>query len=52
MPFDADPEQTILNAIDYLKRKDWCGPGSWLVVITNALAHEKIVDTIQLRKVE
>jgi pyruvate kinase len=52
MPFCDDPEQTILNAIDYLKRKDWCVPGAWLVVITNALAHKKIVDTIQLRKVE
>jgi len=52
MPFCEDPEQTILNAIEYLKRKDWCSAGGWLVVITNALAHEKIVDTIQLRKVE
>ncbi len=23
----------------YLKRRDWCGTGSWLVVITNALAN-------------
>jgi len=52
MPFCEDPEQTILNAIDYLKRKEWCSPGSWLVFITNALAHKRIVDTIQLRKVE
>jgi pyruvate kinase len=52
MPFCDDPEQTILNAIDYLKRKDWCVAGKWLVVITNALAHERIIDTIQLRKVE
>jgi pyruvate kinase len=52
MPFSDDPEQTILNAIDYLKRRDWCGPGTWLVVITNVLAHEKIVDTLQIRRVE
>jgi pyruvate kinase len=52
MPFNDDPEETILNAIAYLKRRDWVGPGSYLVVITNALAHEKIVDTIQIRKVE
>ena len=52
MPFDKDPEDTILNAIAYLKRRDWCDAGTWLVVITNALAHEKIVDTIQLRQVE
>ncbi len=52
MPFNADPELTIRDAIEYLKRRDWCGPGTWLVVITNALAHEKVIDTLQLRKVE
>lgn len=52
MEFSEDPEQTILNSIDYLKRKDWCSAGSWLVVITNVLAGKKIIDTIQLRHVE
>jgi pyruvate kinase len=52
MPFCEDPEETILNAIAYLKRQEWCAKGAWLVVITNALAHQKIIDTIQLRQVE
>ena len=52
MPFSADPEKTILDALDYLKRREWCAEGTWLVVITNVIAHEKIVDTIELRKVE
>lgn len=52
MPFSNDPEETILNALNYLKRKDWCAQGTWLVVITNALAHEKVIDSIQLRKIE
>jgi pyruvate kinase len=52
MPFSADPEETIRNALTYLKRQEWCGAGTWLVVITNALAHEKVVDTIQLRCIE
>jgi len=52
MPFSEDPEETILNALAYLKRRDWCHEGTWLVVITNALAHGKIIDTIQLRRVE
>jgi pyruvate kinase len=52
MPFCDDPEQTILNAMDYLKRREWSTRGDWLVVITNALAHEKVVDTIQLRQME
>lgn len=52
MEFCADPEETILNALAYLKRSNWCGEGTWLVVITNALAHEKVIDTLQLRQVE
>jgi pyruvate kinase len=51
MPFSDDPEQTIQNAMAYLKRRDWCDPGTWLVVITNALAHGKIIDTLQLRQI-
>jgi pyruvate kinase len=52
MPFSQDPEQTIRDALAYLKRRQWCEEGSWLVVITNALARDKIIDTIQLRQVE
>jgi pyruvate kinase len=52
MKFSSDPEETILNAMAYLKRRSWCDEGSWLVVITNVLAHQKVVDTIQLRQVE
>ncbi|MAS92674.1 MAG: pyruvate kinase [Verrucomicrobiales bacterium] len=50
--FSEDPEETIQNALGYLKRKNWVKAGSWLVVITNALADEKIIDTLQLRQVE
>lgn len=49
---EEDPEQTILNAIAYLKRREWVMSGSWLVVITNVLAGKKVIDTIQLRHVE
>lgn len=52
MEFSDDPEKTVCDALDYLKRKNWCKPGSWLVVITNVLAHEQIVDTLQLRQVK
>ena len=52
MPFDVDPEQTILDAMAFLKRRQWCDEGSWLVVITNALAHDKVIDSLQLRQVE
>jgi pyruvate kinase len=52
MAFNADPEQTILDAMSYLKRRQWCGEGTWLVVITNVLAHGKIIDSLQLRRME
>lgn len=52
MPFSEDPEKTILDALGYLKRREWVQPGEWLVVITNALANEKVIDTLQLRQVE
>ena len=34
-----------------LKDKGWCATGTWLVVITNVLAGQQIVDTMQLRQV-
>ena len=52
MEFSSDPEETIDNAFAYLKRREWCVEGTWLVVITNALAHTKVIDTMQLRQVE
>lgn len=52
MEFSEDPEQTIANALAILKRKNWCQSGAWLVVITNALANEKVIDTLQLRQVD
>jgi len=52
MPFSDDPEKTILDALAYLKLREWCDRGTWLVVITNVLAHEKVIDSLQLRQVE
>jgi pyruvate kinase len=52
LEFSDDPEETIRNALDRLKERKWCDEGTWLVVITNALARDKIVDTIQLRQID
>ncbi|MDF1862634.1 MAG: pyruvate kinase [Verrucomicrobiales bacterium] len=52
MEFSEDPEETILHALQVLKEKEWAEPGEWQVVITNALAHDKIVDTLQLRQID
>ncbi len=51
MDFSEDPEQTIQNALCQLKERKWCASGDWLVVITNALADDKIIDTLQLRQI-
>lgn len=52
MPFSEDPEETVKNALAYLKRQNWCDDGTWLVVITNVLAQGRIIDSLQLRQVE
>jgi len=51
MPFSDDPEKTVRNALGQLKRGGWCSDEAWLVVITNALAHGDIIDSLQLRQV-
>jgi len=48
---ESDPEETIQRSFDYLCRRGWCKPGDQLAVITNALARDKIIDTLQLRDI-
>ena len=50
--FSENPEETIQLAMDCLRRKEWVEAGTWLVVITNALADNQIIDTLQLRRFE
>ncbi len=50
--FSENHEETIQLAMEYLKRKEWVEIGTWLVVITNALANDTIIDTLQLRQLE
>jgi pyruvate kinase len=50
--FSAGPEQSIRDAFAYLLRRGWVQPGDWMVVVTNVLAGEKTIDTIQMRPVE
>ena len=50
--FADDPEVTIQTSMKVLAEKGWTKNGQWLVVITNALASDQIIDTLQLRQVE
>ncbi|MDA9923484.1 pyruvate kinase [Verrucomicrobiales bacterium] len=52
MEFADSHEQTIQKSIKVLSEKGWGKEGQWLVVITNALADEKVIDTLQLRQIE
>ncbi len=51
MDFKPEPEQTIEDALAYLVRRGWVQTGDWMVVVTNALAGDNIIDTIQMRPV-
>ena len=50
--FSTGPEQCSRDAFAYLLRRGWVQPGNWMVVVTNVLAGEKTIDTIQMRPVE
>jgi pyruvate kinase len=52
MEFSEDPEDTIQRSLDYLMRKKWVKDGQKLIVISNALAKDVIIDTLQIRTVE
>lgn len=51
MKFEEDFEQTILNAYERLKTGGWAQKGDSSVIITNVLARDQVVETIQYRTV-
>ena len=51
MTFSEDPEETIQNAFARLKARGWAEPRDNMVVVSNILAGNKIIDTIQLRSI-
>jgi len=52
MKFSDDPEVTVQNAINHLKSKGWIEDGDQLVTVTNAFAHQRIVESIQIREID
>ena len=52
MNFSENPELTIKNAIEKLKKEQWVETGDQLVTVTNVFAGGKVVESIQLREVE
>ncbi len=52
MDYKPSPEETICDAFSYLLRRGWVAMGDWMVVVTNVLAGEKVIDSVQMRPIE
>jgi pyruvate kinase len=52
MKFMPGPEETVREAFAYLLRRGWVGAGDWMVVVTNVVAGNRTVDSIEMRQVE
>jgi pyruvate kinase len=50
--FESEREDTIVKAIQTLLRTGWVDQGNWAIVITNALARNRMIDSVQLRRIE
>jgi pyruvate kinase len=51
MPFASEPNATIENAINVLRRAGTVANGDKLIVATDVVAQDRIVDSVQLRTV-
>jgi pyruvate kinase len=49
--FSADPDTTILTALQRIREENLCLPATWLVVVTHVLAGNQVIETMQLRQV-
>lgn len=52
LQFSDQPNKTIGDAMAMLKEQGWTATDEIIVVITNVLADERVIDSVQLRKVE
>jgi pyruvate kinase len=51
MPFPADPDATIENAITTLRAAGQINVGDKLIVATDIVSQDRLVDSVQLRTV-
>jgi pyruvate kinase len=51
LPFATEPNETIENAIALLRRAERISPGDKLIVATDILAQDRLIDAVQLRTV-
>lgn len=51
MPLTSDPNDTIENAMRLLRREGMVQPGDKLIVVTDIISRDRLVDSVQLRTV-
>lgn len=56
IPFTADfggkPEETVANAVNFLKNEGYLISGEKIVVVSDILADDRVIDSVQLRQVD
>jgi pyruvate kinase len=51
LPFASDPDETISHAVLELQRTGRVHPGDKLIVVTDIVSNDRLVDSVQLRTV-
>jgi pyruvate kinase len=51
MPFAPEPDATIKNAVDTLRHLGRVRPGDKLIIVTDIVSQDRLVDSVQLRTV-
>jgi pyruvate kinase len=51
MPLASEPNETIENALTVLRREGWVTTGDKVVIATDILAQDRLVDSVQLRTI-
>ena len=51
MPFDSDPDETISHAVLELQKNGRVKAGDKLIVVTDIVSNDRLVDSVQLRTV-
>ncbi|MFT3784254.1 MAG: pyruvate kinase [Nibricoccus sp.] len=51
LPFDSNPDDTIQHAISFLVKNKRVQTGDKLIVVTDILSHDRLIDSVQLRTI-
>ena len=52
MPFANEPDATIENALALLRRAGRIAPGDKLIIASDIVSQDRLVDSVQLRTVQ